>query len=302
MKVARLFVSHVWSDDLHSEFSHLVQCGRADNWLVLDSRLTTANQLRRWHSLTHAFSPEALATLYGAGSTRGLRGLVDHGHLVILDFFLKFPFYDYYWFIEYDVRYTGNWSYFFGRYDARPDDLITSHIRCFIEEPLWGWWQSFGHATLRLPTRTWLRSFNVIYRISNRALEFMDRMLRRGWHGHHEVLFPTLLHQNGFKLRDFGGTSKFTDPNEINVAYTSAGSRSGFLSVLGTIRWRPARSSPGKKEMMLYHPVKPESLMEPMEQKQAAYRRWQLELQQEISVATQIYKNDHFAARDFLCW
>jgi hypothetical protein len=108
-------------------------------------------------------------------------------------------------------------------------------------------------------------------------------VLRRGWRGHHEVLTPTLLYQNGFRLRDFGGDGSFVAPGEINAVYTSLGSSSGCLSVHGTLRFRPSRLSPGLKSGMLYHPVKPISLMEPLDRRLTAYRYWQRELSDEFA-------------------
>lgn len=298
MKIARLFVTHLWSPEIEIELNLLSECKDADTWLLLGPPFPVGT-VNFGHSLCHAISDASLSKLpYTRIQTTGLIG---HGHFLILEFFRKHPYYDYYWFIEYDVRYTDNWSTLFRRYSLVKADLLTTHIRHFSEEPLWPWWPTFGRtAAAAVPVRHCIRSFNVIYRISNSALQFLDHILQRGWHGHHEVLLPTLLYWNKFGIADFGGHGSFTDPAMVNSAYTSSGSRSGYLSVLGTIRFRPARGTPGQKEMMLYHPVKPCQLLESPEQKRIAYQRWQRELQHEVHVARHSYRREHFAAEDFL--
>jgi Protein of unknown function (DUF3405) len=255
MKVARLFVTHVWSDEIEQEFRKLAACNNADCWLLLDSKLSLPDGVLSRYPLHHIFSPQSLAALpYTKMSTTGLIG---NGHFPILEFFLLRPDYDFYWFIEYDVRYTGDWSAFFGRFDSTEHDFTTAHIRRFTEEPFWWWWPSLGHPTIRLSRREWLRSFNVIYRISNRALEFLDCVLQSGWRGHHEALLATVLHHNNFKLLDFGGHGSFVEAGSKNLVYTSSGSRTGFMSPLGTLRDRPPRPIVGSEENMLYHPIKP---------------------------------------------
>jgi Protein of unknown function (DUF3405) len=253
MKGARLFVTHVWSPDIESEFLKLLACDDCDTWLLLDSRLSSAEIIAARYPRHHIFSEASLRRLPHAKMPT-LRG---NQHLPLIDFFNRRPDYDFYWFIEYDVRYTGDWSDFFERFDLTPCDLCTAHIRRFHEEPFWWWWPTFRHEARRISPRHWIRSFNVIYRISNNALQFLDRALRCGWVGHYELLIATLLHHNGFRLLDFGGHGSFVEPGSINSVYTSRASLSGGFSPHGTIRYRPPRAATGSRENMLYHPVKP---------------------------------------------
>jgi hypothetical protein len=112
---------------------------------------------------------------------------------------------------------------------------------------------------MRIDPKCLLRSFNIIYRITNRALHFLDRELTRGWYGHHETLVVTLLHKHGFRLLDLGGNGPFVDPTLPNAFYTSPNSRDGMLfeeSGDSTIRWRPPMLKPGRLPGKLYHPVK----------------------------------------------
>ena len=285
MRTARLFVTHTWCQEIEAEFLKLAACADADTWLLVDSEVENIAEIRSRYPLCHVFEKTALLSngLYERIPTRGLIG---HGHLPILDLFMAHSTYDYYWFVEYDVRYTGDWASFFGRFDALTHDLITSHIRRYSDEPLWPWWTTFGHPSLKWPVQRWIRSFNVIYRISRSALVFLDAILRTGWHGHHEVLVPTLMDREGFRLLDFGGDGCFADPDAIDSVYTSASSQSGYLNPEGTLCFRPARASAGDRPETLYHPVKPPAQLETAEEREAALQLWQQELTLDLRLVT----------------
>ena len=77
-----------------------------------------------------------------------------------------------------------------------------------------------------------IRSFNPIYRISGKALAHIHRALSEKWIGHHEVLLPTLLYHQGFRLLDFGGEGEFVADGGENLFYTS--DRSNLSGSLGT--------------------------------------------------------------------
>jgi hypothetical protein len=278
MRTAHLFVTHVWTPEIEEEFAK-IRCDSApgsDSWLLLDARTSGLCELVKHHRC-HVFDIADLAQLPYSMLPR--QSLIGHGHLPILDFFLAHPDYDAYWFIEYDVKYTGAWSDLFTRYESHDSDFITMHIRPFAAEPLWPHWSTFRQSANRLALMPgeWLRSFNVFYRISRSALEFLDSILRDRWCGHHEVLIVTLLRKFGFSLLDFGGDGPFTQPGRTNAVYTSHGSRSGYLNPFRTVRYRPSRLAPGGRPGMIYHPVKPAHLREPFSERWTVYKHWFLE-------------------------
>lgn len=160
---------------------------------------------------------------------------------------------DYYWLIEYDVRFSGAWHKLFDYFSDSSADFISSYIRHYSEEPNFYWWD-LKSSTEVIPLEKRVRSFNPIYRISARALDFLDKEQKNGWHGHYEVLVPTLLyHNDGFELLDFGGDGKFT--KQKNKFYTSRTDKEGKITS-GTMRYIPAMAEPGFKSNKLYHPVK----------------------------------------------
>lgn len=180
-----------------------------------------------------------------------------NNHFPLLKFFKEFPDYDFYWCIEDDVRFTGDWAKLFNAFNNNPADFISSHIQRYKEEPQWPWWDTlkFDNYTLSLDKR--LKSFNPVYRISKDALLFIDESLKDGWCGHHEVLFPTLLENVGFKLLDFGGQGEFVPTGKNNEFYIGDYKNSiGLDNSKSTFKWRPVFSEVGNLKNKLYHPVK----------------------------------------------
>lgn len=176
--------------------------------------------------------------------------------------------YDYYWFMEDDVRFNGNWSYFFNEFENTNYDFISASVRWAKNDPEWnGVHRIFNSVTKEnIPLEERLLSFNPIYRISNKANLFLFNMHVGGWGGWHEVLLATLLYRNNYTISDFGGNGDFVPKKLLNKFYHG---------VLRTFRVIPSQEMrdlenrpkpttftwrPPQYEMnipnFLYHPVK----------------------------------------------
>jgi hypothetical protein len=177
-------------------------------------------------------------------------------HFPVLEFFLSNPVYDYYWFVEDDVWFNGDWNDFFGFFHFIDHDFVSSHLRCYSQEPRWPWWGTLRHPKVNIPPDNRIRSFNPAYRISRAALAFINRSLSDYWIGHHEVLLPTLLHHGGFSISDFGGCGEFVIKGNENRFYTSGGPDATGRLADGTMRYRPLWEKEGMEKNKLYHPVK----------------------------------------------
>lgn len=177
-------------------------------------------------------------------------------HFPLLKFYLSHPNYDYYWCIEDDVDFSGDWREFFEKFSSVDADFISSHIRRYQDEPEWPWWSALAHPYFVIPQEQRIRSFNPIYRISRAGLELLHKALSSKWCGHHEVLIPTLLHESGLSISDFGGMGEFVPDGFENRFYLdNTPNPKGILSD-GTMRWRPVFTETGSLENKLYHPVK----------------------------------------------
>jgi len=177
-----------------------------------------------------------------------------HAHFPLMAYYLKqTEKSDYYWLIEYDVRYTGKWEQLFNNFSESSADFISSYIYHYPDEPSFYWW-GLDNPGEEIPLLNRVRSFNPIYRISARALNFLDSELKKGWRGHYEVVIPTLLyHSDDFEILDFGGAGKFA--KQRNKFYTSRTDKHGKITS-GTMRYIPAASSAGFRPNKIYHPVK----------------------------------------------
>ena len=175
-----------------------------------------------------------------------------NNHYPLIRFFLKYPNYDYYWCIEDDVRFSGDWNFFFESFSKIESDFISSHIHFSKNDRNWYWWKALAHPYHVIPFEERIRSFNPIYRISKQALAFIHDALQSGWCGHHEVLFASLLYNAGFDIVDFGGTGEFVLPGNENRFYID--NTDGLQD--GTMRWRPVFKEIGSEKCKLYHPVK----------------------------------------------
>jgi len=194
----------------------------------------------------------------------GFNGINDKlvpgsNHFPIFEYYKKEPTYDFYWCIEDDVRFNGSWSHFFDCFtkDKNNADFLTCHIRRYQDEPNWFWWETLKHKSgIRTPLNQRLRSFNPIFRISNRALAFLSEAYISGWSGHHEVTMATLLFSAGFSLYDLGDKGDFASPNATSKYYSSASPDINGGVNTGSVRFRPFINNTEMTEAILYHPIK----------------------------------------------
>jgi hypothetical protein len=259
-----LWNTHVWNSEIEDEFEKFLEMdypGSPEIWLILDAGIPGVAGVARKYDHCMILDPEELFRHLPYPRFEEF-GILHHSHFPVLAFFLSHRDYDNYWFIEFDVRYTGDWGSFLRSFEPFTHDFIASHIRHYREEPLWHWWYTLQHPTKAIDRTSCLRSFNVIFRISNRALEFIDREQRDGWQGFNEVSLPTLLYHGGYRIMDFGGDGDFTPPELRNKTYTSHGLKNGLLSPFCTMCWRPSRNKAGSHRNKLYHSIKPRSMLE----------------------------------------
>jgi hypothetical protein len=81
-------------------------------------------------------------------------------------------------------------------------------------------------------------------------------MHKMGWAGQQKVLMPTLLHQAGFKLRNFGGKGEFVHPEDQEKFYIDSTSH---LLLDGSLCYRKLHLGYERVEDKIFHPIKPGS-------------------------------------------
>lgn len=200
----------------------LILCSRMNPWIL--------RQINKWwtvkktdvdvYVLYHQQGdiPEEIKSYpYMAFTSEILHGMGYHpiaativpgsNHFPLLKFYLEHPRYDYYWLVEDDVLFTGEWPDFLDKFSQKDSDFVSAYVRSYGEEPDWPWWGSLSGAE-EIPLESRVHSFNPIYRLSSRALAYIHDKLGQGWSGHHEVLLPTLLLHGGYSVADLNGEGR----------------------------------------------------------------------------------------------
>jgi hypothetical protein len=181
-------------------------------------------------------------------------------HLAWITFFETHPGFKEYWFIEYDVKFSGPWNDLFTAFRDTPHDLLCTHLYPWHSEPEWFWWSEIqGPGGAPPPRENLLRGFLPIARLSRAGISRLRDAVDEGWSGFFEGLIPTLFRCSGLSIADMGGEGLLVPDGFNNRFYTSVSDSMGSLLNLGTMRFRPPIPFPGILRNRLYHPVKPES-------------------------------------------
>jgi len=258
MKIAVLYLSHLISDSFFDRYHKLVkEIGRQYDvyWVFQTDNGISGEPLKEKGVNVFGFNLDGLNKLNYSPLYERIFG---SEHFITAFFSKEHPEYDYYWVIEYDVVFSGNWNTFFSAFAANDSDLLSSHIAVHDDSNCnWPWWASlsFEEEDKVLP-ENYAKSFNPVYRISKRALGFLDDYLQKECNkGYFEVVFTTALYNHGFKIQDFGGTGAFVPEGFRNRFYIQG---EGIHN--GTMRWQPEFTleeidALGIKDK-LFHPIK----------------------------------------------
>jgi hypothetical protein len=171
-------------------------------------------------------------------------------HLAALDFFEKTPQFKYYWFIEYDVFFTGNWADLFEFFSNDSTDLLCPRIKTVLEDLNWDWLHTIRMPSVIMPKENWKIGLFSIYRISNRGLHAVNRKVSEGWSGHFEGLLVNMIENSGFSFAQLGGNGTFTPLERKKLFLSQPNSGKPYF------RFRPVISFIPFKKNILVHPVK----------------------------------------------
>ena len=219
---------------------------------------------QRGTPIPREFSGETYFFDYGGLRSEAARVIGDelipgNTHLVALDFARHHPGFDYYWFVEYDVVFSGNWATLFMAVQDDRSDLLATHIRSVTEEPRWPWWSTLDLPGCPLPRPSWRRAFFPVYRISREGLGAVNERVKSGWSGHFEALVPCAIQTASLSISDLGGAGILTPEDRRHRFYSSFSSRAGESLNAGTLRHRPPHYFPRLRKNTIFHPVKSDS-------------------------------------------
>lgn len=248
-----LLMAHFVDDDLLAGYRKIKAdlAGRHDVVLLLN--------VTKLHD-TPEIPPDVACHTFSAADVRALRypGKSDltspNVELFVVAYWKAQPDYDYYWGIEYDVKFSGSWDRVFAHFQDNDADLLGTSIHTRDFNPHWGNWGSLKSPAV-LGDDQMVRGFFPIFRISQRGLIALDAAYRQGWNGHFECSMPSAVAAAGLRLEDIGGDGPFVAPGNTNRFYTNTLLDPNLTP--GSFVFRPTRTGVGAEPDLLWHPVKP---------------------------------------------
>jgi hypothetical protein len=173
--------------------------------------------------------------------------------LILLWLFRRWPGFEYYWFVEYDMDYTGDWRDFFAAFLSSDSDMLATTVFRYAFRPSWPHWKQL-QVEESIRRDDYIRALCCIARYSAAAFACLDAAYRSECRGHFECLIPTLLHHHGLKVEDFGGDGEFVKSGNTNRFYLNNPGKAGLLP--GSLTFAPNDFDPSRHGPLLRHPVK----------------------------------------------
>jgi Protein of unknown function (DUF3405) len=173
--------------------------------------------------------------------------------LPLMWYFHEHPQYDYYWVMEYDVRFTGAWADFFRHFAGNESDLLATTLFDYSFRPEWDNWDTLK-SPRRVPEQERVRALFPLYRLSNAALCALHEAYCEGWSGHYEVTIPTILKTRGFTLEDIGGSGSYVAQGNRDRFYRNSPDRAGLAPGTFTVAANAIRAD--YPPNLLWHPIK----------------------------------------------
>lgn len=257
---AVVFLTHQWSQSIGRRFARLRDqvAPIADAFVLLhdDQGPVSASwqeflqSIGALHALT-CFVPEDLPGELGF-PLFGERGIMGNCHLPLLRF-SRSREYRFFWQVESDVEYRGNWLDFIGAYRQTDAPFLGAHVHRYYDWPSWKMWSTLvAPGGARVAEKELLKAFLPVFRASREALVAIDQGHRDGWRGHFEVAVPTMLRRHGMQTEDL---------RMANACYIGPSQNpSPIIPVQSTMRWRPEISvtefTTRGKAPLLFHPIK----------------------------------------------
>jgi hypothetical protein len=262
-RAAILYRTHFWDESVEAEILKLYITAGAqyDIWVVAYAEpgvdFAAPAPIRKLICCAHDLRVLGLAASCGCPAEAVPARNLD---LALLYFLRLLPDYTHYWLIEYDVRYSGDWSAFFAQFDAAQAGLLGTYIYRLPELPYWPHWGTLCTNGHPLAPAERIKSFTPLIRLTRQAAAVIDQAYRQGWHGHYETLWTTAVAAAGLGIEDIGGQGPFTPAARQGCNYT--GALDGPELGQGSFLYRPIKSEAEiiAGPALLWHPIKPAAL------------------------------------------
>lgn len=200
----------------------------------------------------HAFGSDDMAAFsFPYKGSAPFKLIPGNSDMLFLEFGRRFPHYDTFWVMEWDVEFTGDLGELISTFENSPSHLICTNIRNI--SPTW-LHRGMNRWPAEWPQDPGLFGFMPFVRFSRELLTHLEKFYTEGGSGHYEYVWPSIATACKLPIEDFGGSGSYVKKGNRNRFYTSnPNSRDMFP---GTFRYRPPLNRPGRRPNTLWHPVK----------------------------------------------
>ena len=249
-KNAFILLTHVWNKAVEFKFKRISSelTDNCDCYLVFDTS-NNDSAINLNSRIVYKFTPDEIESRLGYDCY--VKGTITPGSGIFpVIAFSRNNNYLYYWVIEYDFEFTGDYKLLINSLINKKVDLAACHFYSYSEQPSWMWWKTIKYHDdpligVRQPM---YRALLPIYRISNTALKILDSQYLDGFRGHCEGLIPTLLKLNNLLILDFKDFTSFYNCNHSSLISSST------IRATPTIDMSVLKDN--FKENTFYHPIK----------------------------------------------
>lgn len=263
---ALLYYTHVATDAVKSELNALVDACASNSGFIMfaagccDNRMTLSDLATDKIAVKSYVRDDLRDLPYKSQLARvDWKTMRYSADLAIMRFFRDHPDFDYYWIVEYDVRFTGSWASFIADLKTSEADLLCSYVTQYHHSPDWMHWGSFSSGNELIGKENLVRAFFPVARLSKSLMRTIDERCERGWAGQYEVLWTTIAKTANGKIEEIGGVGSAVPPIRHGKYYNYMMAPNGlFLSTFGAWPSYSLKSSfhTSSIKNILWHPVK----------------------------------------------
>lgn len=175
-----------------------------------------------------------------------------YGHnneLIWLNFYKTHKNYNKYWFIDYDILYTGNWNDIIKECKKHEYDLCSCNI--MLRYPIDPSFKYHVKDTYKFNHKKFLHAFTPIVAFSNNTMNYLINVYDDGNFGFCETFIPSILYYNydNFKILNLNDLGFVEDYKVTENDYYSSMSPTDY-KIQDIVNFKPN---------ILYHAVKNES-------------------------------------------
>jgi hypothetical protein len=127
------------------------------------------------------YSADELTAMPYPGKVRQFdpQNYFGNADMVPMKVFLDQPDYNYYWIMEYDVRFSGKWPELFADLSSSRADLLCTTLQAWTENPNWAHWRTLATGGEDVSMERRVKGFMPFCRLSQALLQAWTRAIAK---------------------------------------------------------------------------------------------------------------------------